>query len=65
MQSSFFPKENLIHPHHVLPYYIHVLFTHCISLSKEILPIPKITSENAKTVSQFLKKLSLAAGQML
>ena len=62
MQSSFFPKENLIHPHHVLPYYIPVLFTHYISLSKEILPIPKITSENAKTVSQFLKKLSLAAG---
>ena len=62
MQSSFFPKESLIHPHHVLPYYIQVLFTHCISLSKEILPIPKITSENAKTVSQFLKKLSLAAG---
>ena len=62
MQSSFFPLVNLIHSHHVLPYYIHVLFTHCISLSKEILPIPKITSENAKTVSQFLKKLSLAAG---
>ena len=41
-------------------HYIHILFTHCIPLSKEILPIPKITPQNAKNALQFLKKNSPA-----
>lgn len=50
MQTSFFPKENPIHPH-----YIHILSTHCILLSKAIMLVPKIAPQNGKNASQFLK----------
>ena len=56
MQHSFFSKENLIHLHHILPHYTHILFIHYVLLLKEMLPIPKITSQNAKNVLQFLNK---------
>ena len=35
---------------------IHILFIHCILLSKGVLLIVKITWQNIKNVSQFLKK---------
>ena len=56
MRKSFFPKKNMIPPHYTSPHNIHILFSHCTLLSKEILPIPKITPENAKNAMQFLKK---------
>ena len=56
IQCSFFPKENLICPHHIFPHYTHILFIHYILLSKEMLPIPKITSQmQKKNALQFLK----------
>ena len=53
MQSSFFPKENLIHLDLTLPHNIHVLYIHCMLLLAEILLLLKITSKNAL---HFLKK---------
>ena len=52
-QSSFIPKENLIHPYYIFPPCIHVLFINCVLLSKEMLLKTKITSENAKNALQF------------
>ena len=57
LQSSFFSKENLIRPNYIFPRYILILFINCILLSKEeIVFIPNITAQNAKSASQFLKK---------
>ena len=56
MRKSFFPKKNMIHPHYTYPHKIHILFSHCILLSKEILPIPKITPQNAKKCYAVFKK---------
>ena len=36
MQSSFFPKENLIHQDHTLPHYIHILFIHCTAFKFQL-----------------------------
>ena len=60
--KQFFPKKDLITPHYIFQHYIHILIIHCILLSKQILRIPKITSQNTKNVSQFLKKNSPAVG---
>ena len=56
IESSFFPKENLIHLDHTLPHYIHILIIHCMLLSPELLLILKIALQNAKNALQFLKK---------
>ena len=60
MWSSFFLKENLIHLHYIFPTLypndIHILFIHCILLSKGVLLILKITLQNTTNASQFLKK---------
>ena len=34
-EKLFFPKESLIHPHQIFSHYIHILFMHCILLSKK------------------------------
>ena len=44
------------------PNFIHILLIHYIILSKEILFIPKITSQNAKNPSQILKKTFASGG---
>ena len=62
MRSSFFPKGNLIHLPYIFPHYIHILLIHCILLSKEIVFISKITLQNEKDASQFLKKTSACGG---
>ena len=54
MWISFFHKKNFIYPH-IFPHYIHILFIHCILL-KEILLIPKITSQSVKDALHFLQK---------
>ena len=56
MRKSFFPKKNMIHAHYTSPHNIHILFSHCILLSKEILPILKITTQNAKKCYAGFKK---------
>ena len=48
-----FPKEPLIRPNYIFSCYIHILFIHCILLSKDILLIIKVTPQNVKNVSQF------------
>ena len=55
--KQIFSLENLTYTPYIFPHYIHILLFHCILSSKEILLIPKITSQNAKNASQFLKKL--------
>ena len=42
------PLPTMLNPH-----YIHILFTHCILLSKKILLIPKTASQNEKNASFF------------
>ena len=56
--KQFFPKENSIRPNYIGPYYILILFIHYILLSKEILLLTKITPQNIKNASQFLKNIS-------
>ena len=54
--KHFFPKENLICPDYIFPFYTLSLFIHCILLSREILVVTKITPQNTKSASQFFKK---------
>ena len=65
MQCSFFFQGKLNSFKYFSPLYpndIHILFIHFILLSKEVLLIPKITLQNAKNASHFLKKTFLCGG---
>ena len=55
----------LIRLHFIFLYYNHILFIHCMLLSKEVLLITKITSQNAKNALQFFRKNSPAKGKSL
>ena len=52
----------LLHTGLIFPRYIPILFNHWMLLSKEILVIPKITSQNAKNPSQLLKNIFACGG---
>ena len=52
----------LLHTGLIFPHYIPILFNHWMLLSKEILVIPKITSQNAKNPSQLLKNIFACGG---
>ena len=59
MRSSFLQGEfnsSTLYFSRLYPNYIHILFIHCILLSKGVLLILKITLQNTKNASQFLKK---------
>ena len=49
--KQFFPKENLIRPNYIFPYYILNLFIYCMLLSKEIL----LSKEKCKKCLAILK----------
>ena len=58
--KQFF-SQGEFNPSTLYPNDIHILFIHCILLSKGVLLILKISSQNKKNISEFLKKLLSAA----
>ena len=67
MQSSFFPKDILVHPHYIISKLCHILLIYCKLLSKEILFKPKITKGELKSLlcSEFQTIIQALSIQMI